>query len=78
MRRLTDRLITFWLPVLLVFLFLISYAHSQVPLIAFQCENGVCMTTEEQVDRFERILKMVAERLNQLTEENEKLKGQCT
>lgn len=79
MERLTDRIVRFWLPVLLLFMLGIAWSYSQnVPLIAFQCKDGICVTTEQQVDHFEKMLGHISDLIRKLQAENDKLKGQCT
>ena len=38
-------------------------AQTLVPLAHFQCEQGICWTTEESVIRIENALKWAAEKL---------------
>ena len=38
----------------------------QVPLAQFQCDKGICFTTEAQVDRLEQTLRFLVDKVREL------------
>lgn len=45
----------------LLFVLVVAIAHAQVPIGGFQCDKGICVTSEETVERIQTILnKLVA------------------
>lgn len=72
---LRNRAIVFWLPILLILLFCASVVYSQaMPSVNFRCENGVCSAPEGEIERFQSFLNRLGVLVNELYEENEKLK----